>query len=226
MDAIRVENVSKSFGNTTVLRDVNISWEPGKIHGLIGQNGSGKTVLIKCICGLMRYDSGKILVGGKQIGKEIEMPPDLGIIIETPGFLQRFSGYKNLRMLASIRNKISNEHIHEVMRIVGLDWNSSKPVSHYSLGMRQRLGIAQAIMEDPQLLIFDEPFNGLDKNGAAEIRQLFRRLRDEGRTLVVISHNPLDIAQLCDTVSEIDAGMVRCVTENNLMMRAEDTTVS
>lgn len=209
MEAIKVENLIKSFGSTCVLKDVNLSWERGKIHGLIGQNGSGKTVLLKCICGLMRFDSGTIFINGKQIGKEIETPPDLGLIIESPGFLLRLSGLKNLKLLASIRNRISDRQIQNAMQLVGLNTESPKPVAQYSLGMRQRLGIAQAIMESPQLMIFDEPFNGLDKNGACDIRRLFQCLRDEGRTIVVVSHNPLDISELCDTVSEIDAGFVR-----------------
>lgn len=205
---IQLIHVSKSFGDKTVLQDVNAEWEQGKIHGLIGQNGSGKTVLLKCICGLMRYDSGTILIDHKQIGKDIQTPDDLGLIIESPGFISRMSGYRNLKMLASLRNRCDEEGIQKAMEKVHLDWQSKKSVSHYSMGMKQRLGIAQAIMEDPKLLILDEPFNGLDRQGTAEIRALLKEQRTMGKTILVVSHNPLDIDELCDTVTEIDAGKV------------------
>ena len=206
---IQINHLTKSFGSAIVLNDVSLTWESGMIHGLVGQNGSGKTVLLKCICGLMRYDAGEILINDKQVGKDIEMPPDLGVIIENPGFIQRMTGYNNLKILAEIRKKISDDRIRETMTLVGLDWKSRKPVSHYSLGMKQRLGIAQAIMENPSLLIFDEPFNGLDKNGTKEIQKLFRELMQTGKTIILVSHNPLDISEMCNTVVEIDAGIIR-----------------
>lgn len=205
---IEIKNVSKAFGDKVVLHNINIHWTCGKIHGLIGQNGSGKTVLLKCICGLMRYDSGSILIEQKKIGTDIQVPPSLGVMIESPGFIERLSGYKNLKMLAAIQNQCSLAEIKDAMDKVHLDWKSKKAVVHYSMGMKQRLGIAQAIMENPKLLILDEPFNGLDRDGVSEIRNLLKAQRDAGKTIIVVSHNPLDIDVLCDTVTEIDAGEI------------------
>lgn len=203
---IRLSHVTKSFGREAVLRDVSAVMKRGEIHGIVGRNGSGKTVLLKCIAGLSRVDRGTIRVGGKVIGRDIETPPRLGAIIETPGFLPNYSGFRNLKFLADIRHKIDELDVCEAMERVGLDPDSKKHVSRYSLGMRQRLGIAQALMERPRLLILDEPMNGLDNEGVEDMRALFCALRDEGRTLLIASHNPIDIETLCDHVYEMDAG--------------------
>lgn len=214
MDAIiDVQHVSKSFGEEQVLKDICRSFEIGKIHGIVGNNGSGKTVLMKCICGFLRPDSGKIHVNYKEVGKDIDFPDDLGIIIETPGFLPNISGFKNLQLLASLKKKASDAVIRDAIMKVGLDPYMKKPVGKYSLGMRQRLGLAQALMEDPQLLILDEPLNGLDKHGAAHIRELIKSLRDEGKTVLLASHNQMDIDELCDTVCEMDGGVMTMVRE-------------
>ena len=214
MDAIiDVQHVSKSFGEEQVLKDICRSFEIGKIHGIVGNNGSGKTVLMKCICGFLRPDSGKIYVNYKEVGKDMDFPDDLGIIIETPGFLPNISGFKNLQLLASLKKKTSDAVIRDVIMKVGLDPYMKKPVGKYSLGMRQRLGLAQALMEDPQLLILDEPLNGLDKHGAAHIRELIKSLRDEGKTILLASHNQMDIDELCDTVCEMDGGVMTMVRE-------------
>ena len=214
MDAIiNVQHVSKSFGEEQVLKDICRSFEIGKIHGIVGNNGSGKTVLMKCICGFLRPDSGKIYVNYKEVGKDMDFPDDLGIIIETPGFLPNISGFKNLQLLASLKKKASDAVIRDVIMKVGLDPYMKKPVGKYSLGMRQRLGLAQALMEDPQLLILDEPLNGLDKHGAAHIRELIKSLRDEGKTILLASHNQMDIDELCDTVCEMDGGVMTMVRE-------------
>ena len=203
---IKIEHATKRFGKTTVLDDVSLDLEKGGIHGLIGRNGSGKTVLFKCVAGLMPLTSGKIFVRGKQIGKDVEIPSRMGAIIETPGFLPGASGFSNLKLLADIRGKIGPEEIRASMELVGLDPDSRKHVSAYSLGMRQRLGIAQAIMEKPRLLLLDEPMNGLDNQGVIEMRALFKSLRDKGATILMASHNPLDIREMCDTVHELDNG--------------------
>lgn len=214
MDAIiDVQHVSKSFGEEQVLKDICRSFEIGKIHGIVGNNGSGKTVLMKCICGFLRPDSGKIYVNYKEVGKDMNFPDDLGIIIETPGFLPNISGFKNLQLLASLKKKASDAVIRDAIMKVGLDPYMKKPVGKYSLGMRQRLGLAQALMEDPQLLILDEPLNGLDKHGAAHIRELIKSLRDEGKTVLLASHNQMDIDELCDTVCEMDGGVMTMVRE-------------
>ena len=207
-EKIRIENVTKKFGSYAALDGISLNFEKGKIHGIIGRNGSGKTVLFKCICGFLRVDGGAVLVNGKQIGKEIEAPESIGAIIETPGFLPGYSARQNLQFLAGIRGKIGKKEIDEAIRKVGLDPEAKKHVGKYSLGMRQRLGIAQAIMEDPELLILDEPFNGLDNQGVQEMRQLFLKLKDEGKTILLASHNREDIAALCDTTVEIDRGKI------------------
>ncbi|MEI3246313.1 MAG: ABC transporter ATP-binding protein [Lachnospiraceae bacterium] len=204
--AICVEHLHKSFGKEEILHGIDRTFEAGKIHGIVGNNGSGKTVLMKCICGFLIPDKGHVRVNGKEVGKDIDFPENMGIIIETPGFLPGVTGLKNLKLLASLRGLADEKKVRQTIERVGLDPDLKKPVSKYSLGMRQRLGIAQAIMEDPSLLILDEPFNGLDKHGVAEIRQLIRELRAEGKTILLASHNQTDIDELCDTVCEMDAG--------------------
>ena len=205
---IEVQNVVKRFRDQVVLKNVSISFEKGKIHGIVGRNGSGKTVLFKCICGLMHPEEGVILVNGKRVGRDVDMPEDIGAIIEAPGFLPNYSGYKNLRFLANIRRKIGKEEILNVLKTVGLDPESRKHVGKYSLGMRQRLGIAQAIMEDPEILILDEPMNGLDNAGVQDIRALLLELKAQVKTILLASHNHEDIAALCDTVHEMDGGVL------------------
>lgn len=206
MSVIEVKNVSKKWGNNTVLNSVSLTAEHSEIIGIIGHNGSGKTVLMKCICGFITPDSGEITVSGKRIGKDIDIPKNIGLIIETPGFLPNFSGFSNLWQLAKIRSKIGKDDVREVMEKVGLNPHDKKHVGKYSLGMRQRLGIAQAIMENPDILILDEPMNGLDKNGVNDMRELFLHLKKNGKTIIVASHNSVDIDVLCDTVCEMDKG--------------------
>lgn len=205
---ISVKDVTKKFKEATALNHVSTEFEKGKIHGIIGRNGSGKTVLFKCICGLMYPSSGEIWVDGKHIGKDVDMPANVGAIIEAPGFLPTYSGYKNLSFLANINNKIGKKEIIAALETVGLGKTGKKHVGKYSLGMRQRLGIAQAIMEKPGILIFDEPMNGLDKEGVVEIRELLLKLKKEGVTILVASHNREDIDVLCDTVHEMEKGML------------------
>ena len=209
--AIKIEGLTKVFGEDTVLDHVSRDFEEGQIHGIVGNNGSGKTVMMKCICGFLQPTSGRVLVRRLQVGRDMEFPTDMGISIETPGFRPMLSGYKNLELLASLRRKIDKETIRHAILQVGLDPDSSKPVGKYSLGMRQRLGIAQAIMEDPSILILDEPFNGLDKYGVREMRELILWLCDKKKTILLASHNQVDIDELCDTVCEMDAGVMTMV---------------
>lgn len=206
---IQIIDVKKSFGTEEVLHGITREFSSGQIHGIVGNNGSGKTVLMKCICGFLSPSSGKILVNGKEVGKDTDFPDCLGAIIETPGFLPNLTGMKNLKLLASLNGKIGESQIRNSLLRVGLDPDLRKPVSKYSLGMRQRLGIAQAIMEDPTLLILDEPFNGLDKSGVSQMRILIKELRSEGKTIILASHNQSDIDILCDTVCEMDSGYLR-----------------
>lgn len=209
--AINVVNLKMRFGEELVLKGINRDFEAGKIHGIVGNNGSGKTVLMKCICGFLMPTEGMVKVGGKVIGKDVDFPEDVGIIIETPGFLPGITGVKNLKILASLKRKIKEPQIREAIEKVGLDPDLKKPVSKYSLGMRQRLGIAQAIMEDPSILILDEPFNGLDKNGVLQMRELIKGLKKEGKTIILASHNQTDIDELCDSVCEMDAGVMTMI---------------
>lgn len=206
---IRLCKVRKSFGEEEVLRELSWEMERGKVYGIVGNNGSGKTVLMKCICGFLPVSGGTVQVGGKYVGTEVDFPESLGVIIETPGFLTNFSGRKNLEILAQLRGKITGSDITRVLRQVGLDPELKKPVSKYSLGMRQRLGIAQAIMEDPKLLILDEPFNGLDRHGVEEIRKILLEQKKQGKTILLASHNQEDIRILCDRVFEMDGGVIR-----------------
>lgn len=201
---MEVDQALKKFKDVTALNDVTISFEKGKIHGIIGRNGSGKTVLFKTICGFMKLDSGQILINGKKVKPSAAQ--DIGLIIEEPGFIGGLSGFKNLKLLASIKRKITDKEIKKTIEQVGLDPKSKQHVSKYSLGMRHRLAIAQAIMEKPELLILDEPMNGLDKYGVKEMRELFKRLNDHGMTLILSSHYAEDIEALCDTVAEMDNG--------------------
>ena len=205
---IDIKNVSLRIGKTDILKSINISFEEGRIHGLIGRNGSGKTMLMKCICGFIRPTSGIITVGGKQIGKDIDFPENMGIIIEAPGFIPYYSGYKNLKLLAGLRGNIGKNEIIKSMEQVGLDPYLKRHVRKYSLGMRQRLGLAQAIMENPDLLILDEPMSGLDKEGVSDMRGYLKLFREQGKTILIASHSAEDISILCDTVCEMDKGVL------------------
>lgn len=208
---IEVRNVSLILQKNEILKDISVHFERGKIHGLIGRNGSGKTMLMKCICGFVKANSGEITVDGKRIGKDCDFPKNAGIIIETPGFIPYYSGYKNLKLLADLRGKISREDIRKTMEQVGLNPDLKRHVRKYSLGMRQRLGLAQAIMENPDLLVLDEPMNGLDKDGVADMREYLLDLKSQGKTILIASHSAEDIDILCDTVCEIDKGRLEKV---------------
>ena len=188
-NAIVLSQVVKQFGEEQVLKEITHEFEAGKVHGIVGNNGSGKTVMFKCICGFMRPTSGKILVRGKEVGKDIDFPERMGIIIETPGFLPFKTGFRNLQILASIKGTIKREDIIRVLERVGLDAAMRKPVSKYSLGMRQRLGIAQAIMEEPDLLILDEPLHGLDmvnRRLVKDVIEAFCQRKD--KTMIMVTH--------------------------------------
>lgn len=205
---IRIENLSLNIKKAKILENINLEFESGKIHGLIGRNGSGKTMLMKCICGFVRPTEGRVLVNEKVIGYDVDFPENIGIIIETPEFVPYLSGYENLKMLAGCRKKIGKEQICEAMEQVELDWKNKLHVKKYSLGMRQRLGLAQAIMEKPEILVLDEPFNGLDDDGVSKMRELLLKKKEEGITVIISSHNAEDIQILCDTVHRLYRGKV------------------
>lgn len=208
MKVIEIQNLTKKYGEVTVLSKIDIQFEQGKIHGLVGRNGSGKTMLMKCICGLIPATVGTIKVYGKIVSEKGWMPDNIGVIIETPGFLPGYSGFRNLLFLAKINNKVGSEEIKKAMYMVGLNPNNRKHVGKYSLGMRQRLGLAQAIMENPDLLILDEPMNGLDKEGVADMRKYLLDLKAQDKTILIASHSSEDIDVLCDTVCEMDKGVL------------------
>lgn len=208
MPVIVIDHLTKVYGNQTVLDDVNLVLESGSIYGLVGRNGSGKTMLLKHICGFVRPTSGFISIDGKIIGKDVDIPENMGIIIEMPGFLANYTGFQNLRILAKIRNRIDNRHIEDTIKLVGLDPSSKKKVGKYSMGMRQRLGLAQALMEDPDVLLLDEPMNGLDNEGVAEMRSILLAQKEKGKLIVVASHNQEDIDLLCDEIYRFDKGRI------------------
>lgn len=208
MDIIIAKNLELTIKKAEILKSVNISFEKGKIHGLIGRNGSGKTMLMKCICGFIRPTGGEIIVNDKRVGSDCDFPENIGIIIETPGFIPYYSGYKNLKILADLNKKIDSKTVKQTIKQVGLDPDSKLHVKKYSLGMRQRLGLAQAIMENPDILILDEPMNGLDKDGVADMRKYLLALKEQGKTILIASHSTEDIEILCDTVCEMDKGVL------------------
>lgn len=208
MQEIIVDHVSLEIKQAKLLRDVNLCLHSGKVYGLRGRNGSGKTVLMKCICGFMRPTEGKISVNGKVIQKDVDFLPSAGIIIEEPGFFPNYSGFKNLKILAGIQNQITDGQIRNAMELVGLDPFMKKPVGKYSLGMRQRLGIAQAMMENPDILILDEPTNGLDEEGVEWFRQFILTQKENGKLILLASHSREDVELLSDEVFYMEKGVL------------------
>ncbi len=210
MSYITFENVSKSFRKETVLDNVSFNLEKGKIYGFIGRNGSGKTVIFKLISSLLIPSSGKISFNGQNLTDTKKFIPSIGVLIETPGFVPHYSGLKNLKILNDLSNvRVNTAQIKKSMEFVGLDPNNKKPVRTYSLGMTQKLGIAQAIMNTPDLLILDEPMNGLDDEGVLKMRKFFASLRDEKNvTILLASHNKEDIEILCDDLFLVSNGKV------------------
>ena len=207
-DYIQLTNISKTFGKQTVLQPLTMGFEEGMIHGIIGRNGSGKTVLMKMILGILQPTTGTVIVGDKRIGKDVDFPESAGAIIETIEFIPYMSAYQNLADIAAMRGNLSKTQIKEVLEMVGLGNVGGKHVSKFSMGMRQRLAIAQAVMESPKLLILDEPMNGMDEKGVEEMRQLILARKAAGTTIILSSHNIEYIRILCDQVYRIDAGVV------------------
>ena len=206
---IKVKDVCKYFGKTQVLDHVNMECRQGEITGIIGRNGAGKTVLFKIICGLLSLDSGEILINGIKRERQADVLPSVGIIIEEPAFLKYYSGIKNLEYLYMINHKNNRQYLESIMEKVGLDPKSKKHVGKYSMGMRQRLAIAQSIMEEPEFLVLDEPFNGLDSHGVNEMRELFLELKKRGKVILIASHNSEDINILCDNVYSMESGILK-----------------
>lgn len=204
---IKVENGNKTLLKQEVLKEINIECNDKQITGFIGRNGSGKTVLFKCICGFMHLNSGDVLINEKKKAKG-ELLRDVGILIDGPAFLENYSAYDNLDFLYRINHKKDKAKIIHLLEMVGLENVGRKKVGKFSLGMKQRLAIAQALLENPDTLILDEPFNGLDNRGLAEMRAVILKLKEYGHTILISSHNPEDIRILCDKVYELDGGKV------------------
>lgn len=205
---IQVNNLSLRIKKDLILSDINIHVKKGEITGIVGRNGCGKTMLMKCITGFVKPTEGEVIFGGKKIGRDTDFPDNTGIIIETPTFIPYYSGMRNLKELAMLKKKIDKNEIEDILKVVGLYENRNKHVHKYSLGMRQRLGIAQALMENPDTLILDEPMNGLDKECVAMVRNILMDLKEQGKTILLVSHNSEDIGILCDKIYEMDKGRI------------------
>ena len=205
---IQVNNLSLTIGKDVILSGINLHVKRGKITGLVGRNGCGKTMLMKCITGFVKPTEGEVIFDGKLVGEDIDFPANTGIIIEIPSFVPYYSGMKNLMELASLQRKIGKAEVEEGLKQVGLYDVRDKMVRKYSLGMKQRLGIAQALMEKPETLILDEPMNGLDNECVALIRSILAELREQGKTILLVSHNAEDIRVLCDEIYEMDKGRI------------------
>ena len=205
---IDIKNINKTIGNNVVLDNISISLEKGKIYGFRGKNGSGKTMLFRAICGLINVDSGEIIIDNKVLGKDISFPNSLGVLIEYPGFLDNLTGFKNLKYLAEIKGIISDKDIEEAIKKVGLDPKDTRKFKKYSLGMKQRLGIAQAIMEDPELIILDEPTNALDIDGVRLINDIILDMKSKGKTILIANHDKEELESVADKILFVDRGRI------------------
>lgn len=205
---VRLEDYCKSFKSAEVLKNINLTLESGKVIGLKGKNGSGKTMLMRAISGLILPTSGKVYINDKELGRHISFPPSIGILIENPSFISNYTGFKNLKILASIQNRISDDEIRDAIRKVGLDPDDKRTFKKYSLGMKQRLGIAAAIMERPDIVILDEPINALDEAGAGLIKGLLDELKANGSLIIIACHDTEKLNYLSDEIYEIYDGEI------------------
>ena len=205
---VRLEDYCKSFKSAEVLKNINLTLESGKVIGLKGKNGSGKTMLMRAISGLILPTSGKVYINDKELGRQISFPPSIGILIENPSFISNYTGFKNIKILASIKNRISDDEIRDAIRKVGLDPDDKRTFKKYSLGMKQRLGIAAAIMERPDIVILDEPINALDEAGAGLIKGLLDELKANGSLIIIACHDTEELNYLSDEIYEIYDGEI------------------
>lgn len=205
---VRLEDYCKSFKSVEVLKNINLTLESGKVIGLKGKNGSGKTMLMRAISGLILPTSGKVYINDKELGRQISFPPSIGILIENPSFISNYTGFKNLKILASIQNRISDDEIRDAIRKVGFDPDDKRTFKKYSLGMKQRLGIAAAIMERPDIVILDEPINALDEAGAGLIKGLLDELKANGSLIIIACHDTEELNYLSDEIYEIYDGEI------------------
>lgn len=205
---VRAENVTKIIDGMIVLNDVNLEMEKGNIYGLHGKNGSGKTMLMRAICGLIRLNEGKIIVNGTVLGKGQEFPPSVGAVIENPGFINEYSGYKNLEILADMKGTIGKNEIYKMMEKIGLDPEEKKKVKKYSLGMKQKLGIVSAVMEHPELIVLDEPTNALDREGVLKLNEILEMEKKRGAVILISSHDQNELEKLSDKIFIMEKGKI------------------
>lgn len=205
---IEIKNVTKRIGQAEVLKDIHVTFEGGRIYGLRGKNGSGKTMLMRAISGLVHPTSGTVLINGKELGKDMSFPESIGLLIENPTFIDNFSGYRNLKALADINQLIDEKDVKEIIRKVGLNPEDKKHYKKYSLGMKQRLGIAAAIMEKPDIILLDEPINAIDEAGVNEIRDILFELKDKNRIIIVACHDKEELELLADEIFEMVEGRI------------------
>lgn len=213
MSDIYLSNVSKKIKKNIVLHNVNLCLDKGKIYGFVGHNGSGKSMLFRVISGLVKPTTGEVKIFGDVLHKDVSFPRDISVLLEKPGFLEQYSGFRNLKILASIKNKINDDKIKDTLKKVGLEPNDTRPVKSYSLGMKQKLAIAQAIMEEPQLILLDEPMNGLDEDSVINIRKVILNEKNRGATILLTSHHKIDIETLCDDVFSINSGHISTINK-------------
>ncbi|MGE8001760.1 ABC transporter ATP-binding protein [Lysinibacillus sp. NPDC093190] len=206
--SIEVSNVSKVIKGRTVLKDINIHLEQGKVYGFVGHNGSGKSMLFRIICGLVKPSIGTVKLFEDVLHKDISFPKSASVILEKPGFLEHYSGFLNLKFLAAIRNQINDDDIKAAIERVGLDPTDHRPVKTYSLGMKQKLAIAQSIMEKPEIILLDEPMNGLDEDSVQKVYEIIKDEKQRGATILLTSHNKIDIESLCDQVYMLHNGLL------------------
>lgn len=209
MTTIEMKNLCKTINKQTVIQDVCVSMQSGKIYGLQGINGSGKTMLMRLISGLIFPTQGSIEINGKTLGKEIAFPESVGLFLENPTFLDSYSGLQNLKMLASIKNKIDDAQIHDTLSAVGLDPMDKKKYRKYSLGMKQRLGIAAAIMEKPDIIIMDEPTNALDVDGIALVKKILTAQRERGALVIISCHDFSVLQEMSDEILQLESGRIK-----------------
>ncbi|MBE5889799.1 MAG: ATP-binding cassette domain-containing protein [Lachnospiraceae bacterium] len=205
---VELKNVTKIIQKNEVLKGINLTFEGGKIYGLRGKNGSGKTMLMRAISGLITLTDGEIIIDGKQLGKDMSFPESIGILLENPSFIDNYSGYQNLKALADMNHLISEDEIRKTIQMVGLDPDDKKKYKKYSLGMKQRLGIAAAIMEKPNLLLLDEPINAIDEKGVEQIRKILFDLKSEDRIIIVACHDREELNLLADEIIELQEGYI------------------
>lgn len=208
MKKICVNNISKTIKDVDILKNINIEFEEGNIYGIYGHNGSGKTMFFRTICGLIKPSSGTVEINGDILHKDIDFPRSIGVLIENPGFWRDYTGMEVLETLAKIKNTASKEDLIDALNRVGLDYKDKRILKKYSLGMKQRLGIAQAIMEKPEIIILDEPTNALDEDGVNLVYKILKEEKNRGAIILISSHNRQDIEELSDYKIKIDSGKI------------------